>query len=41
MIYGEMKKPMAERPIPSEQIMQAEAVEVWKKYNNKANRVPY
>lgn len=41
MIYGEMKKPMAERSIPSEQIMRAEAVEVWKKYKNKADRVPY
>lgn len=41
MIYGEMKKPMAERSIPSKQIMQAEAVDVWKKYKNKADRVPY
>ncbi len=41
MIYGEIRKPMAERSIPSEQIMRTEAVEVWKKYKNKADRVPY
>jgi guanine deaminase len=36
-----LKKPATERSIPSQQIMQAEAVEVWKKYKNKADRVPY
>ncbi|HEX7936962.1 MAG TPA: nucleoside deaminase [Paraburkholderia sp.] len=41
MIYGEMKKPMEERSIPSEQFMREEAVEVWKKYKDKADRVPY
>jgi tRNA(Arg) A34 adenosine deaminase TadA len=41
MIYGEMKKPMAERSIPSKQIMREEAVQVWKKYKNKSDRVPY
>ena len=41
MIYGELKKPVTERSIPSRQIMRAEAVEVWKKYHDKADRVPY
>jgi tRNA(Arg) A34 adenosine deaminase TadA len=41
MIYGELKKPVGERSIPAEQIMRAEAVEVWKKYKAKSDRVPY
>jgi guanine deaminase len=41
MIYGELKKPVGERSIPAEQIMQDEAVEVWKKYKAKPDRVPY
>ncbi|MFE1599505.1 nucleoside deaminase [Methylobacterium sp. ID0610] len=41
MIYGELKKPVGERSIPTRQIMRAEAVEVWKKYHAKADRVPY
>ncbi|KMO41356.1 dCMP deaminase [Methylobacterium variabile] len=41
MIYGELKKPVGERSIPTRQIMRAEAVEVWKKYHDKADRVPY
>jgi guanine deaminase len=41
MIFSELKKPATERSIPSQQIMQTEAVEVWKKYKNKADRVPY
>ncbi|WP_407525961.1 nucleoside deaminase [Methylobacterium oryzisoli] len=41
MIYGELKKPVNERSIPTRQIMRAEAVEVWKKYHEKADRVPY
>ncbi len=41
MIYGELRKPIGERSITCVQIMQEEAVEVWKKYKNKADRVPY
>ncbi|MCS0501349.1 nucleoside deaminase [Ancylobacter mangrovi] len=41
MIYEELRKPTAERSITCVQIMQPEAVEVWKKYKNKADRVPY
>ena len=39
-IYAELKKPMPERSIQCTQIMQEEAVEIWKKYKNKP-RVPY
>ncbi|GJD47642.1 Guanine deaminase [Methylobacterium crusticola] len=41
MIYAELRKPAAERSIPGRQIMRAEAVEVWRKYHAKADRVPY
>ena len=41
MIYGELAKPVAERAIPARQIMREEAVEVWKKYKGKSDRVPY
>ena len=41
MIYGELRKPISERSITCVQIMQPEAVEVWKKYKNKSDRVPY
>jgi tRNA(Arg) A34 adenosine deaminase TadA len=41
MIYRELAKPVAERSIPAQQIMQEEAVEVWKKYQRKPDRVPY
>jgi guanine deaminase len=40
-IYDEIRKPVGERAIPIRQIMRAEAVEVWKKYSNKEDRVPY
>lgn len=41
MIYQELKKPTGERSIHCEQIMQDEAVEVWKKYAQKGDRVQY
>jgi tRNA(Arg) A34 adenosine deaminase TadA len=41
MIYAEIKKPAGERSMPIQQMMQEEAVEVWKKYEQKADRVPY
>ena len=41
MIYGELRKPVGERSMPARQIMRVEAVEVWKKYRDKADRVPY
>ncbi len=41
MIYGELKKDVSARSIPIKQMMRAEAVEVWKKYAAKEDRVPY
>ena len=41
MIYGELTRPVGERSIPARQIMREEAVEVWKKYKGKSDRVPY
>ncbi len=41
MIYSELKKPVGDRSIPAQQIMQAEAVEVWKKYKAKPDTIPY
>jgi hypothetical protein len=40
-IYGELCKPVGDRSIPSAQMLQAEAVEVWKKYKAKPDKVPY
>lgn len=41
MIYEEIRKPASERKIPIRQIMRAEAIEVWERYEAKADRVPY
>jgi guanine deaminase len=41
MIYEEVRKPADQRKIPIRQIMRAEAIEVWKRYEAKADRVPY
>ncbi len=41
MIYGELKKPAEARSIPMKQMLRAEAVEVWKAYKAKPDRVPY
>ena len=41
MIYDEVRKPVGERSIPIKQIMRAEAVEVWKKYQAKEDTVQY
>ncbi|TGE00087.1 nucleoside deaminase [Methylobacterium nonmethylotrophicum] len=41
MIYEEIRKPVDQRKIPIRQIMRAEAVEVWKRYEAKDDRVPY
>lgn len=41
MIYAELKKPVSERSIECVQILREDAVEVWKQYKNKADRVPY
>ncbi len=41
MIYEEIRKPADQRKIPIRQIMRAEAIEVWKRYEAKSDRVPY
>ena len=41
MIYAEVRKPIGERSIPTRQILRDEAIEVWKKYQKKSDRVPY
>ena len=41
MIYDEIRKPAGERAIAIKQIMRAEAVEVWKKYQAKEDKVQY
>lgn len=41
MIYSEIRKPADQRSMKLNQIMQPEAVEVWKEYAEKADRVPY
>ncbi|MFH6783738.1 MULTISPECIES: nucleoside deaminase [Methylobacterium] len=41
MIYEEIRKPADQRKIPIRQIMRAEAIEVWERYEAKADRVPY
>jgi guanine deaminase len=40
-IYAEIRKPIDQREISIKQIMRAEAVEVWKKYKAKEDRVQY
>ncbi len=41
MIYDEIRKPMDQRTMKITQIMQPEAVEVWKQYAAKTDRVQY
>jgi tRNA(Arg) A34 adenosine deaminase TadA len=41
MIYDEIRKPVDQRALPIKQIMQCEAVEVWKEYAAKTDKVPY
>jgi hypothetical protein len=41
LIYAELKKPSAERSIPSEQMLREESVEIWKKYKDMPGRIRY
>lgn len=41
MIYDQLRKEVGERSIPATQILRTEAVEVWKKYKAKPDKVPY
>ncbi len=40
-IYEQLRLPRDERSIPIQQMMQAEAVEVWKKYQSKPDKIHY
>jgi guanine deaminase len=40
-IYDEIRKPVGERTMQIKQIMREEAVEVWKKYHDKEDRIQY
>ena len=40
-IYAEIRKPVDQREMPIKQIMRAEAVEIWKMYHDKTDRVQY
>jgi tRNA(Arg) A34 adenosine deaminase TadA len=40
-IYAEIRKPVDQRDMPIKQIMRAEAVEIWKMYQAKTDRVQY
>jgi guanine deaminase len=41
MIYSEIRKPANERSMKLTQIMQPEAVEVWKEYSEKTDKIHY
>lgn len=41
MIFQEIRKPLDQRSIPIRQILRDEAIEVWKRYRMKADRVQY
>ena len=41
MIYAEIRKPANERSMKLTQIMQPEAVEVWKEYSEKTDKIQY
>ena len=40
LVYAEIRKPASERTIPRQQVMRAEAVEVWERYRAKQDRAP-
>ena len=40
-IYAEIRKPVDKREMPIKQIMRAEAVEIWKMYQKKSDKVQY
>ncbi len=41
MIFEQLRRPTQLRTIPATQIQRTEAVEVWKKYQAKPDRIPY
>lgn len=41
LIFGQLRVATQERTLPARQILRAEAVEIWKKYKEKPDKVPY
>jgi len=41
MIFAQLRHPTRNRTLPAQQILQAEAVEIWKKYKDKPDKVSY
>ena len=41
MIFDQLRKQVGERSIPAVQLLRGEAIEVWKKYKAKPDKVPY
>lgn len=40
-IYEDLQKPSLERKIPYSELLREESIAVWKRYQEKSNRVPY
>ncbi len=41
MIFAQLRHPTQSRTLPAQRILRAEAVEIWKKYKEKPDKVPY
>jgi len=41
MIFEELRRPTRDRTIPAAQMQRAEAVEIWKQYQAKPDKIPY
>jgi guanine deaminase len=41
MIFAELRRPTQSRALPAEQMLQGEAVAIWKKYKQKPDKVSY
>jgi guanine deaminase len=41
MIFAQLRHPTQDRTIPAGQMQRSEAVEIWKKYQAKTDKVPY
>jgi guanine deaminase len=41
MIFAQLREPTQNRTLSAQQILRAEAVEIWKKYKEKPDKIPY
>jgi tRNA(Arg) A34 adenosine deaminase TadA len=41
MIFAQLRHPTQNRTLPARQVLRDEAVEIWKKYKDKPDKVPY